>query len=97
MSKLKAGDVAMWVTTTLMDLVGPYAQTTDCPLEKWFRDAKIYQIFEGTAQVQRLVISRMQRQDYLRRLEAAATVLEQAPGAATGDAMGQRDRATAAA
>ena len=61
MSKLKAGDVAMWATTTLMDLVGPYAQTTDCPLEKWFRDAKIYQIFEGTAQVQRLVISRMQR------------------------------------
>ena len=44
----------------LMDLVGPFAQTTDCPLEKWFRDAKIYQIFEGTAQVQRLVIARMQ-------------------------------------
>ena len=60
MSKLKAGDVAMWSTTTLMDLVGPFAQTMDCPLEKWFRDAKIYQIFEGTAQVQRLVISRMQ-------------------------------------
>ena len=59
MSKLKAGDVAMWATTTLMDLVGPFAQTTDCPLEKWFRDAKIYQIFEGTAQVQRLVIARM--------------------------------------
>jgi acyl-CoA dehydrogenase len=97
MSKLKAGDVAMWATTTLMDLVGPYAQTTGCPLEKWFRDAKIYQIFEGTAQVQRLVISRMQRQEYLRRLEAAATVLEQAPGAATGDAIGERDRATAAA
>ena len=57
MSKLKAGDVAMWATTTLMDLVGPYAQTTDCPLEKWFRDAKIYQIFEGTAQVQRLVVA----------------------------------------
>ena len=61
MSKLKAGDVTMWATTTLMDLVGPYAQTAGCPLEKWFRDAKIYQIFEGTAQVQRLVISRMQR------------------------------------
>jgi hypothetical protein len=56
----KAGDVTMWATTALMDLVGPYAQTTDCPLEKWFRDAKIYQLFEGTAQVQRLVISRMQ-------------------------------------
>ena len=68
MSKLKAGDVAMWATTTLMDLVGPYAQTTDCPLEKFFRDAKIYQLFEGTAQVQRLVIARMQRTEYQQRL-----------------------------
>jgi alkylation response protein AidB-like acyl-CoA dehydrogenase len=76
MSKLKAGDVAMWATTTLMDLVGPVAQTTDCPLEKFFRDAKIYQIFEGTAQMQRLVISRMQRAEYQQRLQAAAEVLE---------------------
>ena len=89
MSKLKAGDVAMWATTTLMDLVGPYAQTTDCPLEKFFRDAKIYQIFEGTAQVQRLVISRMQRAEYQKRLtEADGEVLEQAPGNATGDVVG---------
>src|SRR3954469_13162110 len=72
MSKLKAGDVTMWATTTLMDLVGPYAQTTDCPLEKWFRDAKIYQLFEGTAQVQRLVISRMQARTYLERFAQAA-------------------------
>ena len=43
-----------------MDLVGPYAQSTECPLEKWFRDAKIYELFEGTAEIQRLVISRMQ-------------------------------------
>jgi acyl-CoA dehydrogenase len=84
MSKLKAGDVTMWATAALIDLVGPYAQTTECPLEKWFRDAKIYQLFEGTAQVQRLVIARMQRQEYLRRLEEAAQVLEQPPGAATG-------------
>src|SRR5439155_11596992 len=51
MSKLKAGDVAMWATTTLMDVVGPEASLTDHPLEKFFRDAKIYQLFEGTAQV----------------------------------------------
>jgi alkylation response protein AidB-like acyl-CoA dehydrogenase len=82
MSKLKAGDVTMWATTTLMDLVGPYAQTTDCPLEKWYRDAKIYQIFEGTAQVQRLVVSRMQRREYQERLEEAAEVLEQVPSVA---------------
>ena len=83
MSKLKAGDVTMWATTALMDLVGPFAQTTDCPLEKWFRDAKIYQIFEGTAQVQRLVVSRMQRADYKSR---SSEVLEQAPGNAPAPA-----------
>ena len=88
MSKLKAGDVTMWATTTLMDLVGPFAQTTDCPLEKWFRDAKIYQIFEGTAQVQRLVVSRMQRADYSERVKAASEVLEQAPGNAPNGPVG---------
>ncbi len=96
MSKLKAGDVTMWATTTLMDLVGDYAQTTECPLEKWFRDAKIYQLFEGTAQVQRLVITRMQRQDYRERREANAEVLEQAPGTATGDsAIPEKEQAAA--
>ena len=84
MSKLKAGDVTMWATTTLMDLVGPYAQTTDCPLEKWFRDAKIYQLFEGTAQVQRLVISRMQARDYQERFAEAAEVAGQAINGANG-------------
>src|SRR4029079_12183415 len=82
MSKLKAGDVTMWATTTLMELVGPYAQTTDCPLEKWFRDAKIYQLFEGTAQVQRLVISRMQARTYQERFAAAAEVAQVAPNGA---------------
>jgi len=80
MSKLKAGDVTMWATTTLMDLVGPYAQSTECPLEKWFRDAKIYQIFEGTAQVQRLVISRMQAREYRERLVDAAEIAREALG-----------------
>jgi alkylation response protein AidB-like acyl-CoA dehydrogenase len=95
MSKLKAGDVTMWATTTLMDLVGGYAQSTECPLEKWFRDAKIYQIFEGTAQVQRLVVARMQRQEYNAKMREAAEVLEQAPGTATGKVL--RDAATTAA
>jgi acyl-CoA dehydrogenase len=78
MSKLKAGDVTMWATTTLMDLVGPYAWSTECPLEKWFRDAKIYQLFEGTAEIQRMVISRMQAREYAERLGYAAEVAEQA-------------------
>jgi acyl-CoA dehydrogenase len=77
MSKLKAGDVTMWATTTLMELVGPYAQTTECPLEKWFRDSKIYQLFEGTAQVQRLVISRMQVAERRRQLDEAAEVVSE--------------------
>jgi alkylation response protein AidB-like acyl-CoA dehydrogenase len=97
MSKLKAGDVTMWATTTLMDLVGSYSQSTECPLEKWFRDAKIYQIFEGTAQVQRLVVSRMQRSEYQQRLTAAAEVLEQPPGGSTGSIIGDAATATASA
>jgi acyl-CoA dehydrogenase len=84
MSKLKAGDVAMWATTTLMDLVGPDAQSNGSPLEKWFRDAKIYQLFEGTAQVQRLVISRMQVREYQERLAAAAEIAGDAVAATNG-------------
>ncbi|HWW68072.1 MAG TPA: acyl-CoA dehydrogenase family protein [Solirubrobacterales bacterium] len=74
MSKLKAGDVTMWATTTLMDLVGPYAWSVECPLEKFFRDAKIYQLFEGTAEIQRMVISRMQAREYAERLAYGAEV-----------------------
>ena len=51
-------------------------RSTDCPLEKWFRDAKIYQIFEGTAQVQRLVVSRMQRETYRQQREESAAAAE---------------------
>jgi alkylation response protein AidB-like acyl-CoA dehydrogenase len=97
MSKLKAGDVTMWATTTLMDLVGEFAQTADCPLEKWFRDAKIYQIFEGTAQVQRLVVSRMQRQAYRERIEENQEVLQQAPGSSSGNVLGDAVSAVSAA
>jgi len=86
MSKLKSGQVAVWATQTLMDLVGPYAQTTECPLEKWFRDAKIYELFEGTAEVQRLVISRMQVADYQERLLEATELVESAGATVSGAA-----------
>ena len=76
MSKLKGGDVAMWATTRLMDIVGPAAANS--PLEKWFRDAKIYQLFEGTAQVQRLVIARMQAGEFRERLQGAQAALDSA-------------------
>jgi len=78
MSKLKAGDVTMWATTTLMELVGPDAWSTESPLEKFFRDAKIYQLFEGTAEIQRMVISRMQAREYGERLGYAAEVAAEA-------------------
>jgi acyl-CoA dehydrogenase len=80
MSKLKAGNVAMWATRTLMDVVGPYAWSKECPLEKWFRDAKIYQLFEGTAEIQRLVISRMQAEEYRQRLSEGAEIAAAAVG-----------------
>jgi alkylation response protein AidB-like acyl-CoA dehydrogenase len=78
MSKLKGGDVAMWATTTLMDLVGPDAWSTEHPLEKFFRDAKIYQLFEGTAEIQRMVISRMQAAEYAERLGYGAEIAAEA-------------------
>ena len=74
MSKLKAGQVAVSTTRTMIDLVGPYAYTRECPLEKWFRDAKIYELFEGTAEIQRLVISRLQASAYRERLRDAAEI-----------------------
>jgi alkylation response protein AidB-like acyl-CoA dehydrogenase len=86
MSKLKAGDVTMWATSTLMDLVGPDAWSTDCPLEKFFRDAKIYQLFEGTAEIQRMVISRMQASEYAERLAYGAEVAAEAMAAGSGEA-----------
>lgn len=97
MSKLKAGQVAVWATRTLMDLVGPYAQTRDCPLEKWFRDAKIYELFEGTAEVQRLVISRMQAADYQERLREAAEIAESAGARTTPPESHRTEPATTSA
>jgi alkylation response protein AidB-like acyl-CoA dehydrogenase len=80
MSKLKAGQVAVWATRTLIDLVGPAAQSTDLPIEKWFRDAKIYELFEGTAEIQRRVISRMQVAEYQEKLKEAAEIAGGASG-----------------
>jgi alkylation response protein AidB-like acyl-CoA dehydrogenase len=80
MSKLKAGDVAMWATARCMDLIGPDAWNTDLPIEKWYRDAKIYQIFEGTSQIQRMVIGRLQVGEFRARLEAAKAEYEAASG-----------------
>ena len=61
MAKLKAADVAVWACSTLMDLVGPAAGAATHPLGKCLRDAKVFQIFEGTAQVLRGSVARLQR------------------------------------
>ncbi|MFS0821305.1 acyl-CoA dehydrogenase [Bacillus sp. 1P02SD] len=59
MSKLFAGDTAMKVTTDAVQVFGGYGYTKDYPVERYMRDAKITQIYEGTQEIQRLVISRM--------------------------------------
>lgn len=58
MAKAYAPDVAMEVTTNAVQIFGGYGYTQDYPVEKFMRDAKIMQIFEGTTQIQNLVISR---------------------------------------
>ena len=58
MAKSFAPDVAMEVTTDAVQIFGGVGYTREYPVEKWMRDAKIMQIFEGTTQIQKLVISR---------------------------------------
>ncbi len=58
MSKLKAGEVAVWATERAMQILAGNGYTREFPVERWHRDAKIYDIFEGTAEIQQLVISR---------------------------------------
>lgn len=59
MSKLFAGDTAMKVTVEAVQIFGGYGYTKDYPVERFMRDAKITQIYEGTQEIQRLVIGRM--------------------------------------
>jgi len=58
MSKLKAGEVAVWVTERAIQILGGNGYTREFPVERMHRDSKIYTIFEGTSEIQRLVISR---------------------------------------
>jgi acyl-CoA dehydrogenase len=58
MSKLKAGRTAVWVTERAIQILGGYGYTREYPVERMHRDAKIYDIFEGTEQIQQLVIAR---------------------------------------
>jgi alkylation response protein AidB-like acyl-CoA dehydrogenase len=58
MSKLMAGETAVEVTETAVQILGGYGYIKDFPVEKWYRDSKIYTIFEGTSEIQRMVIAR---------------------------------------
>ena len=58
MSKLKGGEVAAWVTERAIQILGGNGYTREYPVERMHRDAKIYDIFEGTSEIQRIVISR---------------------------------------
>jgi acyl-CoA dehydrogenase len=58
MSKLKAGEVAVWATERAIQILGGNGYTREFPVERWHRDAKIYTIFEGTSEIQRMVIAR---------------------------------------
>jgi acyl-CoA dehydrogenase len=58
MSKLKAGEVAVWATERAMHILGGNGFTREYPVERMHRDAQVYTIFEGTSEIQRLVIAR---------------------------------------
>ena len=58
MSKVKASEVAVWATERAIQILGGNGYTREFPVERMHRDAKIYTIFEGTSEIQRLVISR---------------------------------------
>ncbi len=58
MSKVRAGDVVTRITQKAVEIMGPLGYSREFLLEKWFRDAKITDIYEGTGQINRLVVAR---------------------------------------
>ena len=58
MAKLFAGETAVWVTEQAIQILGACGYSRDYPVERWHRDSKVYTIFQGTSEIQRLVIAR---------------------------------------
>ncbi len=65
MAKLFAAETAMWVTTKAIQIHGGNGYTTDYPVERYFRDAKITEIYEGTSEIQKIVIAKQTLNEYL--------------------------------
>jgi acyl-CoA dehydrogenase len=59
MCKVKAGKVVTWVTQKAVELMGPLGYSTELLAEKWMRDAKINDIYEGTGQINTLIVARL--------------------------------------
>jgi acyl-CoA dehydrogenase len=66
MSKLKASEVAVRTTEQAVQILGGAGYLREHPVERWYRDAKIYTIFEGTSEIQRLVVARAIAGTYIR-------------------------------
>jgi acyl-CoA dehydrogenase len=58
MCKVRAGDLVVKVTQRAVELMGPLGYSREYLLEKWFRDAKINDLYEGTGQINRLIVAR---------------------------------------
>jgi alkylation response protein AidB-like acyl-CoA dehydrogenase len=58
MTKLYASETSVWVTSQAINIFGGYGFMRDYPVEKLFRDAKVTELYEGTSEIQRLVIIR---------------------------------------
>ncbi len=65
MAKLFAAETAMWVTTKAIQIHGANGYSTDYPVERYFRDAKITEIYEGTSEIQKIVIAKQTLNEYL--------------------------------
>ncbi len=64
MAKLFGAEAAMWVTTKAIQIHGGNGYTTDFPVERYFRDAKVTEIYEGTSEIQKIVIARQTLNEY---------------------------------
>ena len=58
MAKVRGGDIVVKITQKAVEILGPLGYSRELLLEKWFRDAKITDLYEGTGQINRLVVAR---------------------------------------